>query len=73
MGEADAGSEGHTTEPLDVERWMEWMRVAKVFSRSRRMSEQMPGLDAGLSGGAGSYRSCLKPSSSIRSTIFFRK
>ncbi|TNN40982.1 hypothetical protein EYF80_048846 [Liparis tanakae] len=65
---------GHTTEPLEVERWMEWMRVARVLSRSRRMSEQMPGLEAGLStGGAGSYSSSLKPSSSISSTMFFRK
>lgn len=29
----------HTTEPLEVERWMERIRMARVFSRSWRMSE----------------------------------
>lgn len=33
------GARRHTTEPLEVERWMERTRMARVFSRSTRMSE----------------------------------
>lgn len=60
----------HTTEPLEDERCMEWMRAARVFSSSWSMSYAGP--EPGLSAGA-SYSSCLKPSSSIRSTMFFKK
>lgn len=59
-------SGAQTMEPLEEERWMEWMRVARVFSRSCRMSQP------GLSGGA-SYSSCLNGSNSIRITMFFKK
>lgn len=55
-----------TMEPLEDERWMDWMRAARVFSRSRWMSQ--PGLSGGVS-----YNSCLNGSSSIRITMFFRK
>lgn len=55
-----------TMDPLEEDRWMDWMRLARVFSRSCRMSQP------GLSGGA-SYSSCLNGSNSISITMFFRK
>lgn len=40
-------STDQTMDPLEEDRWMDWMRMAKVFSRSCRISEA--GLSAGVS------------------------
>lgn len=58
--------DGQTIDPLEDDRWMERMRVARVFSRSCSTSGQQ------FSTGA-LYSSCLKGSSSMRTAMFFRK
>lgn len=55
----------HTTDPLEDDRWIDWMRMANVLCKSCSTSWPVSPLL--------SYSSCLNASFSIRTIMFLRK
>lgn len=56
----------HTTEPLEEDRWMDWILMANVLCKSWSTSWPVPSPFL-------SYRSCLNASFSMRTIMFLRK
>lgn len=56
----------HTTEPLEDDKWMDWILMANVLCKSWSTSWPVPSPFL-------SYRSCLNASFSMRTIMFLRK